>query len=523
MSREETTTSDYLEQIRKLGINPAKVHRNLEVTKLVSHSVSNGDGKIASTGSLAVKTGKYTGRSPDDRFIVKDNLTNDTVDWGKINHPIAPDKFDGIFERLKQHLEGKDLYVFDGFVGADPETRLPIRVINDHAWQNLFARQLFIRPTEMESASHVPEFNLVCINDFEAVPEDDGTNSNVFIMVDLSRKLVLIGGTKYAGEMKKSMFAVMNFILPQRNILPMHCSSNVGSDGHTALFFGLSGTGKTTLSADPERKLVGDDEHGWSDSGVFNFEGGCYAKCINLSQEAEPQIWNAIKEGTVLENVVLDSKDAPDYADNSLTENTRAAYPLDYIPGAIMPSTGGHPKTIVFLTADAMGVLPPLARLSNDGAMYHFMSGYTSKLAGTERGIKEPKAVFSECFGAPFMPRSASVYAKMLGEKIRKHNTSVYLVNTGWSGGSYGVGKRVSIKYSRAMVTAAISGALENVSYRHDDLFNLDIPKECPGVPSEILDASSMWSDKSSYDIAARKLAGMFVENFEKFSDGLRR
>ena len=282
------------------------MHRNLEVTKLVSHSVSNGDGKIASTGSLAVKTGKYTGRSPDDRFIVKDNLTNDTVDWGKINHPIAPDKFDGIFERLKQHLEGKDLYVFDGFVGADPETRLPIRVINDHAWQNLFARQLFIRPTEMESASHVPEFNLVCINDFEAVPEDDGTNSNVFIMVDLSRKLVLIGGTKYAGEMKKSMFAVMNFILPQRNILPMHCSSNVGSDGHTALFFGLSGTGKTTLSADPERKLVGDDEHGWSDSGVFNFEGGCYAKCINLSQEAEPQIWNAIKEGTVLENVVLD-------------------------------------------------------------------------------------------------------------------------------------------------------------------------------------------------------------------------
>ena len=282
MSREETTTSDYLEQIRKLGINPAKVHRNLEVTKLVSHSVSNGDGKIASTGSLAVKTGKYTGRSPDDRFIVKDNLTNDTVDWGKINHPIAPDKFDGIFERLKQHLEGKDLYVFDGFVGADPETRLPIRVINDHAWQNLFARQLFIRPTEIESASHVPEFNLVCINDFEAVPEDDGTNSNVFIMIDLSRKLVLIGGTKYAGEMKKSMFAVMNFILPQRNILPMHCSSNVGSDGHTALFFGLSGTGKTTLSADPERKLVGDDEHGWSDSGVFNFEGGCYAKCINL-------------------------------------------------------------------------------------------------------------------------------------------------------------------------------------------------------------------------------------------------
>ena len=520
MSREETSISgSYLEQIRKLGINPGKLYKNLTVEDLVSHSVSNSEGKLVSTGSLAVKTGKYTGRSPDDRFIVKDELTKDTVDWGKINHPIAPDKFDGIFERLKQHLEGKDLYVFDGFVGADPETRLPIRVINDRAWQNLFARQLFIRPTDAEAASHVPKFNLVCINDFEAVPEEDGTNSNVFIMIDLSRKLVLIGGTKYAGEMKKSMFSVMNFILPQRGILPMHCSANVGENGHTALFYGLSGTGKTTLSADPERKLVGDDEHGWSDSGIFNFEGGCYAKCINLSQDAEPQIWSAIKKGTVLENVVIDTDGKPDYGDNSLTENTRAAYPLDYIPGAVIPSTGGHPETIVFLTADAMGVLPPLARLSNDGAMYHFMSGYTSKLAGTERGIKEPKAVFSECFGAPFMPRSASVYAKMLGEKIRKHGTSVYLINTGWSGGSYGVGKRVSIKYSRAMVTAAISGTLENVRYRHDEIFNLDVPIECPGVPFEILDASSTWPDLDSYQSSARKLAGMFVQNFEKFSD----
>ncbi|MDI1495179.1 MAG: phosphoenolpyruvate carboxykinase (ATP) [Cenarchaeum symbiont of Oopsacas minuta] len=515
----DSPTSDYAEQTEAMGFSPGKLYKNLDIKTLISIAISNGEGKLSYAGSLAVKTGKYTGRSPDDRFIVRDEKTKDTVDWGKINHPIAPDKFDGIFERLKQHLDGKNLYVFDGFVGADPANRLPIRVINDRAWQNLFARHMFIRPTELEITSHTPEFNLICINDFESVPEEDGTNSNVFIMIDLTRKLVLIGGTRYAGEIKKSMFSVMNFILPQRGIFPMHCSANVGSDGFSALFFGLSGTGKTTLSADPKRNLVGDDEHGWSDSGIFNFEGGCYAKCINLNREAEPQIWNAIKDGTVLENVVLDSDGKPEYNDNSLTENTRAAYPLDYIPNIATSSVGGHPKTIVFLTADAMGVLPPLARLSNDGAMYHFMSGYTSKLAGTERGIKEPKAVFSECFGAPFMPRSASVYAKMLGEKILKYRTSVYLINTGWSGGSYGIGERISIKYSRAMVTAAISGTIESVEYRHDDLFNLDIPKECPGVPSEILDPKNTWSETDSYETVARKLAGMFVENFEKFND----
>jgi len=412
----------------------------------------------------------------------------------------------------------KELFVFDGFVGADPETRLPIRVINDHVWQNMFSSNLFIRPTDEELQKHEPEFTILCINDFLADPEIDGTRTDVFILIDLTRKIVLIGGTEYAGEMKKSMFGVMNFLLPDRNIFPMHCSANIGEKGDTALFFGLSGTGKTTLSADPNRKLIGDDEHGWSDNGTFNFEGGCYAKCINLSQEAEPEIWNAIKPGALLENVVLNDN-IPDYDDNSLTENTRVGYPLDFIPGAVIPSVGGNPRVIVFLTADALGVLPPVSRLTKEGAMYHFMSGYTSKLAGTERGIKEPKSVFSQCFGAPFMPRPASVYAKLLGEKINQHNTIVYLVNTGWSGGPYGVGKRIKIKYSRAMVTAAISGALDIVKYRHDDLFNLDIPTEVEGVPSEILDPKHTWVDKDSYDLSAKKLAQMFVENFKKFEN----
>jgi phosphoenolpyruvate carboxykinase (ATP) len=382
----------------------------------------------------------------------------------------------------------------------------------------MFSSNLFIRPTTEELEKHEPEFTILCINDFLADPKIDGTRTDVFILIDLTRKIVLIGGTEYAGEMKKSMFGIMNFLLPDRNIFPMHCSANIGEKGDTTLFFGLSGTGKTTLSADPNRKLIGDDEHGWSDNGTFNFEGGCYAKCINLSQEAEPEIWNAIKPGALLENVVLNDN-IPDYDDNSLTENTRVGYPLDFIPGAVIPSVGGNPRVIVFLTADALGVLPPVSRLTKEGAMYHFMSGYTSKLAGTERGIKEPKSVFSQCFGAPFMPRPASVYAKLLGEKINQHHTVVYLVNTGWSGGAYGVGKRIKIKYSRAMVTAAISGALDIVKYNHDDLLNLDIPTNVEGVPSEILDPKHTWVDKDSYDLSAKKLAQMFVENFRKFEN----
>ncbi|MBM3895564.1 MAG: phosphoenolpyruvate carboxykinase (ATP) [Thaumarchaeota archaeon] len=513
-------TNKFTSQLIALGINPSKVYRNLYPTKLVELAVQKNEGMVTSTGSLSVKTGKYTGRSPEDRFIVYDDETHDTVDWGKINQQFPPGKFDKIFAKMKKFVEGKEIFVFDGFVGADRENRLSIRVINDHAWQSLFARQLFVRPTQGELEHHEPEFTLICLNDFESIQEIDGTSSNIFIMINMSKKLVLIGGTSYAGEMKKSMFSVMNYILPTRNVFPMHCSANIGKNGDTALFFGLSGTGKTSLSADPNRMLIGDDEHGWSDNGVFNFEGGCYAKCINLNPEAEPQIWNAIKSGAVLENVIIDKQTLkPNFDDASLTENTRAAYPLDYIPGAVIPSVGGHPKVIVFLTADALGVLPPVSKLTNEGAMYHFLSGYTSKLAGTERGIKEPKATFSACFGAPFMPRPAAVYAKMLGEKIKQYNTTVYLINTGWSGGPYGVGKRINIKYSRAMVTAALTGELDGVKYRHNELFNLDIPTKCTNVPSDILDPKNTWIDKDSYELSAKKLAQMFVDNFDKFKD----
>ena len=517
---ETKSTVKFNSQITAFGINPSKIYRNLPGEKLVEIAVEKNEGMVTSTGSLSVKTGRYTGRSPDDRFIVFDDLTHDKVHWGKVNKRFPTETFEKLSNKMKKFVEGKELFIFDGFVGADPENRLPIRIINDHAWQSLFAHQLFIRPSAAELEDHEPELTVICINDFEAIPEIDGTASNAFILINLSRKLVLIGASNYAGEIKKSIFSVMNFILPSKGVFPMHCSANIGKDGDTALFFGLSGTGKTSLSADPERMLIGDDEHGWSDKGIFNFEGGCYAKCINLKEEHEPQIWNAIKTGAVLENVVIDKESLkPDFNDYSLTENTRAAYPLNYIPGAVVPSVGGNPKVIIFLTADAMGVLPPLSKLSRDGAMFHFVSGYTSKLAGTERGIKEPKAAFSKCFAAPFMPRLASVYAKMLGEKISKHNTVVYLINTGWSGGPYGVGERIKIEYSRAMVTAAITGSLDIVKFSHNEIFNLDVPTECPGVPSEILDPRSTWVDKDTYDLSAKKLSQMFVDNFRRFED----
>jgi len=513
-------SNKFISQIKEFGINPSKIHRNLSVEKLVEIAVQKNEGLVTSTGSLSVKTGKYTGRSPDDRFIVFDDLTHDKIHWGKVNKRIPTEIFEKLSQKMKKYVDGKELYVFDGFVGADVENRSSIRVITDHAWQSLFVHQLFIRPSATELESHEPEFTVMCINDFESIPEVDGTSSNAFILINLSKKLVLIGATNYAGEIKKSIFSVMNFILPPTDVFPMHCSANVGRDGDTVLFFGLSGTGKTSLSADPQRMLIGDDEHGWSDKGIFNFEGGCYAKCINLKEKHEPQIWNAIKNGAVLENVVINKESLkPDFDDGSLTENTRAAYPLDYIPGAVIPSVGGNPKVIIFLTADAMGVLPPLSKLSKDSAMFHFMSGYTSKLAGTERGVKEPKATFSKCFGAPFMPRPASVYAEMLGEKISKHNTSVYLINTGWSGGPYGVGERIKIEYSRSMVTAALTGSLDIVKFSHNDIFNLDVPTECPNVPSEVLEPRNTWVDKDAYDLSAKKLAQMFVDNFKKFEN----
>jgi phosphoenolpyruvate carboxykinase (ATP) len=512
-----TTTS--MVQFAEMEIEIGRVHHNLSVPSLVELIISRKEGVLSSTGALSVKTGKFTGRSPEDKYIVDDEVTHDTVDWGKVNHPISEENFDRIFRRMKKHVEDKEFFIFDGFVGADPENRLPIRTINNRAWHNLFARQLFIRPSQEELKNYEPEFTLLSCDDFATIPEEEGTRSQTFIIINFKKKIVLIGSTSYAGEIKKAIFSIMNYILPRKGVFPMHCSANVGADGDTALFFGLSGTGKTTLSADPERRLVGDDEHGWSDNGIFNFEGGCYAKCINLKKEEEPQIWNAIRFGSVMENVVMrgDGSREPDFDDGSLTENTRVAYPLDYIDNAVIPSVAGHPQGIVFLTADAFGVMPPIAKLTKEGAMYHFMSGYTSKLAGTERGITEPKETFSHCFGAPFMPLHASQYAKMLGKKITEHGTRVYLINTGWTGGPYGVGKRMNLTYTRAMVTAALNGEINKVPVKHHDIFNLDMPTSCPGVPDDVLDPRNTWSDKDRYDAAAKRLAALFVKNFEKF------
>ena len=511
-------TAKPMTQLAEMDIKLGRIHRNLSVPSMVEQIIARNEGILSSTGALSVKTGRFTGRSPDDKYIVDDEVTHNSVNWGKVNHPISEENFDKIFRRMKKHIEDKEFFIFDGFVGADPDHRLPIRVINNRAWHNLFARQLFIRPTGEELENYKPEFTLISCDDFAAIPEEEGTRTETFIIINFKKKLVLIGSTSYAGEIKKAMFSIMNFLLPRKGVFPMHCSANVGKDGDTALFFGLSGTGKTTLSADPDRQLVGDDEHGWSDSGVFNFEGGCYAKCINLKQEKEPQIWNAIRFGSVMENVVMsDGSREPDFDDGSLTENTRVAYPLDYIDGAIIPSVAGHPKVIVFLTADAFGVMPPIAKLTKESAMYHFMSGYTSKLAGTERGITEPKETFSHCFGAPFMPLHAQEYAKMLGEKITEHGTRVYLINTGWTGGPYGVGKRMNLTYTRAMVSAALNSEIDKMPTKHHSIFNLDMPASCPGVPDEVLDPRNTWSDKDRYDAAAKRLAMLFTKNFEKF------
>lgn len=510
----------YILQLEKMNINFGKIERNLPIATLIEIAIQRNEGLLSNSGALSVKTGKFTGRSPDDKFIVDDEITHDIVDWGKVNHPIASEKFDNIFERMKQHVSGKDFFIFDGFVGADPESRLPIRVFTDNAWYNIFASQIFIRPKPEELDNHKPEFTLFFVNDFASLPEIDGTKSGTFIIINFSKKMVLIGYTSYAGEIKKAMFSVMNFLLPRRGIFPMHCSANMGKNGETALFFGLSGTGKTTLSADPERYLIGDDEHGWSDRGIFNFEGGCYAKCINLKKEHEPQIWNAIKFGSVMENVTVDELTRePNFEDSYLTENTRVVYPLEFIPGAVIPSVATHPKVVIFLTADAFGVMPPVARLTKEGAMYHFISGYTSKLAGTERGITEPKETFSQCFGAPFMPLPPVEYAKMLASKISEHNTSVYLINTGWTGGPYGIGRRMDLKHTRAMVSASLNGDLDKVQYKHDSIFNLDIPLSCPQVPSKILDPSFSWSNNEQYVVAAKRLAHLFIENFKRFGE----
>lgn len=491
----------------------------LSVPKLVEKATSRGEAVLTSTGAVKAETGKYTGRSPQDKYIVEEPISQDKIDWGSVNQPISSEIFDALYKKVTDYLKEQDeLFVFKGFAGADKESRLGIQVINEYAWHNLFAHQLFIRPTEEELESHQSNFTIVSAPNFKADPAVDGTKSETFIIVSMEKRIVLIGGTEYAGEMKKSIFSIMNYLLPEQNILPMHCSANVGEDGDVALFFGLSGTGKTTLSADAGRKLIGDDEHGWSDNGVFNIEGGCYAKCIDLTRENEPQIFDAITFGTVLENVVVDPQTrVANYADNSLTENTRAAYPIQNIENIVDPSVAGHPNTIIFLTADAFGVLPPISKLTKEQAMYHFLSGFTSKLAGTERGITSPQPAFSTCFGSPFLPLHATVYAEMLGKKIDEHNAQVFLVNTGWTGGEYGVGSRMKLSYTRTMVRAAIDGKLTDVETTTDTVFGLEIPTQVEGVPSEVLIPRNAWADKEAYDMKAAELAQAFRENFNKF------
>ncbi len=489
---------------------------------LYEEAVRRREGHIAHMGPLVVKTGHYTGRSPNDKFLVSEPSSEEKIWWGKVNRPIEPARFDALFSRLQGYLQGADLFIQDCHAGADPRYHLPIRIITERAWHSLFARNMFIQIRDAAAlAAFVPEFTIIDVPRFHAVPEIDGTNSEAFILVNFARKLVLIGGTSYAGEIKKSVFTLMNYLLPQQDVLSMHCSANMGAQGDVSIFFGLSGTGKTTLSADPGRRLIGDDEHGWSDEGIFNIEGGCYAKAINLSPEAEPQIYAALRNfGTILENVGIDyATRRIDLADGSLTENTRAAYPINRIPNSVFPGMGGHPKNVVMLTADAFGVMPPIARLNPDQAMYHFLSGYTAKVAGTERGMgKEPSATFSACFGAPFMALPPIVYAQLLRDKIVRHGAACWLLNTGWVGGAYGTGKRISISHTRTLLTAALEGKLDQIPMRPDPVFGFDVPTACPGLPPEILSPRESWKSPAEYDRKAKELGARFRENFLEFA-----
>jgi phosphoenolpyruvate carboxykinase (ATP) len=498
------------------------VRWNLSTAVLYEEAVRRQEGVIAAAGPLACRTGQHTGRSPNDKFVVREPSSEAAIAWGNVNRPITPAQFDAFHKDLLSSLAGKELFVLDCFAGADPMYRLPVRVINEFAWHNLFCKNLFIDDPAAAAAA-APAFTIIDSPSFKADPARHGSRSEVMIALNFAKKLVLIAGSSYAGEMKKSIFSVLNYLLPLQNVLSMHCSANVGQDGDTALFFGLSGTGKTTLSSDPDRMLIGDDEHGWSDRGVFNFEGGCYAKTIRLSAEAEPQIYGTTRRfGTVLENVVVDEHTRElNLDDDRYTENTRAAYPISFIDNAVPSGQGGHPRNVVMLTADAFGVLPPISRLTPEAAMYHFLSGYTAKVAGTEKGVTEPKATFSTCFGAPFLPLDPSRYAKMLGEKIARHDARVWLLNTGWTGGPYGVGSRMKIGYTRAMIRAVLSGALDTVAFEKDPVFNLDIPTSCPGVPDGVLTPRATWGDGAAYDAQAAKLARMFMENFKTFEQGV--
>ncbi|HEV2548382.1 MAG TPA: phosphoenolpyruvate carboxykinase [Stellaceae bacterium] len=500
--------------------NLAAAHWNLSVPVLYEHAVRRHEGLVAAGGAFVARTGAFTGRTPRDKYIVEEASSKDDVWWGEINKPVSEERFESMYRRLAAYFQRRDVFVQDMYGGADPDYRLKVRIISDSAWHSLFVRNMFIRPGVDALHDFVPDFTILHAPRFFALHELDGVNSDTFIFVNFARRLVLIGGTEYAGEIKKSVFGYLNFLLPARDVLPMHCSANVGPKGDSAIFFGLSGTGKTTLSADGSRTLIGDDEHGWSQKGLFNFEGGCYAKVINLSPEAEPEIYATVHRfGTVLENVVLDpATRMPDLANGSLTENTRACYPLDFIPSVNLSGMAPHPENVIMLTADAFGVLPPIARLTPDQAMYHFLSGYTARVAGTEKGLgNAPQATFSTCFGAPFMPRHPTVYAKMLGERIRQHRAQCWLVNTGWSGGAYGVGQRMKIQHTRTLVRAALAGTLKNVPVKQEPYFGLFVPESCGEVPADVLNARDTWSDKGAYDDTARELTKRFEANFKKF------
>ena len=508
--------------LKNLGIENATIHYQLSPEKLHNLTVQYGQGIEVSTESLAVNTGEFTGRSPKDRFIVKDNITKDQVWWGNVNIPFEPDAFEALYNKVTAYLSNKEIFVRDSYVCSDPNYRLNIRVITETPWANLFCYNMFLRPEITELENFTPEWTLLCVPSFMAVPEVDGTRQSNFAILDFTRKIVLIGGTGYTGEMKKGIFSALNFILPVfKNTLPMHCSANVGKEGDTAIFFGLSGTGKTTLSADPARKLIGDDEHGWTNENtVFNFEGGCYAKVINLSEENEPDIFKAIRKGSILENVVIKSgTNEVDFEDVTITENTRVSYPIYHIENIQPGSIGKNPKNIFFLTADAYGILPPISILTPGQAAYYFISGYTAKVAGTEAGITEPQPNFSTCFGAPFMPLHPTKYAEMLSKKMKDANVKVWLINTGWTGGPYGVGSRMKLKFTRAMITAALNGELNDVAYENHKVFGIAIPQSCPNVPSEILNPRNTWEDPNLYDKKAVELAQMFKSNFAKFEE----
>lgn len=508
--------------VKDLGIQDGKAHWNLPPAALAKIAVALGQATVSSTGAIAIDTGEFTGRSPKDKFTVKDDLTKDSVWWNNFNIPFSPEHFEKLHKKVVNYFNGKEFYVRDVYACADPRYRMNIRVVTELPSSNLFASNMFLRPTADELTSFEPEWTLLCAPGFKAKPDEDHTRQHNFSIIDFTRKVILVGGSAYTGEIKKGVFTALNFILPhQKNVLSMHCSANIGHDGDTAIFFGLSGTGKTTLSADPNRKLIGDDEHGWTpDNVIFNFEGGCYAKAIDLSAEKEPDIFGAIKEGALLENISYKAgTNEVNFADGSKTENTRVSYPIDHISNIAVPSIGKNPKNIFFLTCDAYGVLPPISKLTPGQAAFHFISGYTAKVAGTEAGITEPTTTFSTCFGAPFMPLHSTRYAEMLSKKMQEANVNVWLVNTGWSGGAYGVGSRMSLKYTRALITAALNEELKDVKYENHDIFGVAVPTSCPGVPSEILSPRNTWKDKEAYDQKANQLAAAFNKNFEKFAE----